>query len=391
MKKYIKFFLIIFIFASVFYSCKEKKIKKIDTKKKNKVEIKAKKNIEKKANIFPPFNFTRGIYLTAYTVNSNKFKSIIEKAKKAKINTVVFDIKNMNGYVFFSQDKKMKYLTTNHKKIVDIKKTVSYLHKNGIRAVARIVMFYDQFLSNKSKELRIRRKDDGYWQENKRKFSWLDSSNPNVQTYLLNIIKIVAKSGIDEIQLDYIRFPTQGNQKEALFYFEREDKKLSKIDSLYIKRKREDIIIEFLKKVKKITQKYNITLGGDVFAITAWQSKKDITSTGQNIKRMTKFLDSIHPMIYSSHFTKNFAFRKDIYNEPYFIVFLTTLHTKNFTSQNCRVIPYIQANSWKVNYIPEYIFTQIQALKDAGANGFILWNASNKYDKTLNWLIEKNF
>jgi len=138
-----------------------------------------------------------------------------------------------------------------------------------------------------------------------------------------------------------------------------------------------------------LCSKYNVTLTGDVFAITAWQRNADIKATGQNIKRMTKHLDGIHPMVYTSHFAKNFSFRKDAYNEPYYIVFKSTELTKQYSDSKCRIIPYIQSNSWKVNYVPDYIYAQIQAIKDAKGDGYILWNASNKYDKTLSWITAK--
>ena len=222
MKK--KILIILIIFAGII-SCNPKKDntvqkEKIIVKKAKKVPLKQKKNEEINKKI-KPFLFTRGIYLTAYTINSKKFETIIAKAKKAGINTVVFDIKNMNGNVFFKKKKKIGYLTSNHKPILDIKKTVDYLHKNGIRAVARIVMFHDQFLAKTKDELRPMSKKTGFWQESRRKKAWLDSSNPKVQKYLLSIIKLVAKSGVDEIQLDYIRFPTQGNQRDVIFYFQK--------------------------------------------------------------------------------------------------------------------------------------------------------------------------
>jgi len=385
-----KIFFVIIVILLGLVSCEKKTEKKIHRQPvKKTVTTKVKKPQTKIPEKIKPFAFTKGIYLTAYTVHSKKFKPIIKEAVKAGINTVVFDIKNMNGDVFFDNDSRIKYLGKNHKKIVNINKTVRYLHKNGMRAIARIVMFHDQYLANSQDELRPESKKNDYWQESKRKKAWLDSSNPKVQNYLFNIIDLVAGSGVDEIQLDYIRFPTQGNQRDAYFYFQKMDDKKAEKDSLYVKRKREDVIIRFLSKVKKMCRQNNVTLGGDVFAITAWQRKVDISATGQNIKRMTKYLDSIHPMIYPSHFSRNFSFRENIHNEPYYIVFIGTSLTKKSTEKNCRVIPYIQANSWKANYIPDYVYAQIQAVKDAGGKGFILWNASSDYNETFKWLIKK--
>ena len=39
----------------------------------------------------------------------------------------------------------------------------------------------------------------------------------------MSIIEIAAKSGVDEVQLDYIRFPTQGKQSQIQLYYQKRD------------------------------------------------------------------------------------------------------------------------------------------------------------------------
>ena len=216
----------------------------------------------------------------------------------------------------------------------------------------------------------------------------MDSSNPIVQDYLLDLIQHVAKSGVDEIQLDYIRFPTQGNAKNAVFYFQKADYMMLKQDSTYVIRSRADIISGFLRRVRKICKKYDVMLTADVFAIVAWQRQPDIASTGQDMKKMSRNLDYIHPMIYSSHFADNFGHRQNVANEPYFILYKGTKLTMKNSADNCAVVPYIQANSWKVNYGKEFVIAQVRAIEELKAGGYILWNSSNRYKKTLTWLKE---
>ncbi len=93
-------------------------------------------------------------------------------------------------------------------------------------------------------------------------------------------------------------------------------------------------------------------------------------------------------MIYSSHFADDFGYREDVYNEPYNIVYEGTRRTVNKVRGNCLVVPYIQANTWKVNYGKEYVIAQIRAVEDAGGRGYILWSSSNIYTNTLNWISE---
>ena len=396
----IKYFLFILLLITI--SCKEKKdneiqndlepkiiktetIEKEIIPKKQKIEKKqSKRNNSKKIKYK---KFTKGIYLTAYTINTPKFYTILDSAEAAGMNTLIFDLKNMNGHVFFRMPQKGFLQSENIKPIVNIDKVVNAAHERNMRAVARLVMFHDQITAQRDSTLRPESINGGAWQESKRKnAAWLDSSNPQVQATLLEIIKVVAKTGIDEIQMDYVRFPTQGKISEAIFTFQKEEFKKAIEDSTYIVRQKADIIESFVSRAKKICDKNGVTLTADVFAIVSWQRDADILATGQDIKKMTNHLDAIHPMIYSSHFAKNFGFRENLYNEPYFIVYKGSILSKKYAESNCKVIPYIQSNSWKVNYEYEYITGQIQAVIDSDSDGYILWNASNKYYQTLRWI-----
>ena len=337
------------------------------------------------------FKFTRGLYLSAYTVVTKKFFTILDSAANAGINTIVFDLKNINGDIFFSIKGDEGIKNDNIKPFINISKVVNKLHRRNIRAVARLVMFHDQYLAENDTLLRPLMENGNVWKENRNgKPAWLDSSQPDVQKRLLDIIEQVAQQGVDEIQMDYVRFPTQGKLANAQFYFQKEDSYFAKVDSNYIKRCKSDIIQKFVEKAKNICEKYKVTLTGDIFAIVAWQRKVDVQNTGQDIRKITQYLDAIHPMIYSSHFSASFGYRKNIANEPYYIVYKATKLTQKYTNKKCKVIPYIQANSWKVNYKPSYIYAQIEAVKNLNADGYILWNASNKYLKTLRWIKKYN-
>lgn len=386
-------------------SCHEKKeievqqnaeIVNIDTVKKDTIELKRETQLIKPV---PPKRellekegykkFTKGIYLTAYTIRSPKYYALLDSAESAGINTLIFDLKNMNGHVFFKMPQKGFLSAENIKPIIDISEVAREAHGRDMRAVARVVMFHDQLTAKRDSVLRPESHGGGYWSESKRKgASWLDSSNPEVQETLLAIIEEIAKNGIDEIQLDYVRFPTQGNISDAIFSYQKEDSLLAKRDSTYIFRKKSDIIINFVTRANSICDQYKVTLSADVFAIVAWQRMADINATGQDMQKMTPHLDAIHPMIYSSHFSSNFGFREDLPNEPYYIMYKGSILSNRNSDRNCRIIPYIQSNSWKVNYGFDYMAGQIQAVIDSGSDGYILWNASNRYFQTLRWIRE---
>ena len=330
--------------------------------------------------------YMEGIYVTSYTAFSKGFDSLLDSAKAAGINSVVFDLKDMNGTIFCKVPDEYKTIDHDWRKFLSVEKTVKKIHDRDMYAIGRVVMFHN---------IHVAKSDSTYcpadsigrrWMESKVKGpSWLDSSNPDVQRDLKNLISYFAGTGIDEIQMDYIRFPTQGNLDNARFYFQAEEAGKQVLDSLYVPRQKPDIITDFVKDISDICKSNKVCLAADVFAIIAWQSEKDIKNTGQNLKRMTKHLQRIHPMIYSSHFNTNFSYRENVENEPYQIVYTCGKQIIDHSDPDCKVIPYIQANNWHVNYSEHYINAQIEAVYNLGCEGYILWNAENNYYRTLRW------
>ncbi len=339
----------------------------------------------------PTPDFVQALYLTAYTVsNTNKFETILQRAKSSGINTIVFDIKEMEGYVShpIKDNPNIKYLNQNI--LWNIDDIVKRIHSHDMVAVVRIVQFFNISSAKMHQNLLIEHKGGGYWHEKPARPTWLDPSLPAVQSDLIALIDMLGKTNVDEIQLDYVRFPTEGNLANESFYFERENAKHMH-DSTYIKKEKRHVISNYLQDLDKVCKENNVRLTADIFAIVAWQHNIDIKNTGQDIAMMTPYLSQLHPMIYSSHFASNFNYRSDdFYNKPYSIVKEGLLLAKEKTAPNCLVIPYLQAFSWKVNYTKQYLFDQFRATVDSDCKGYILWNAGNNYNRTLDWVREWN-
>ncbi len=385
------FFIILLISTLVYINCCS--FKNVQNRK---VEIVNKTIKTKNSHVRKTYNrrqspeFVQGLYVTAYTVQSKRFDSLLKKAKESGINTIVFDVKEMDGVVYFSleSDSTIHYLKSIS--LWDIDRVVEKIHQNDLFAVARIVQFFNISSAKAYPFLQIENKNGGYWTEKVSKSSWLDPSKPEVQRDLKGLIERIAKSEIDEIQMDYVRFPTEGHLQSAQFFYEKEDEKF-KSDSTYVKREKRHVIAAYVKSVRQICDAYKVRLSADIFAIVAWQVAIDIKNTGQDIGLMTKSLHQLHPMIYSSHFANNFQFRQDdFYNHPYGLLCEGLTKTKQYTDNNCQVVPYLQAFNWKVNYTENYINEQLNAVIDTGCQGYILWNAGNNYDKTLSWVFNWN-
>ena len=151
-------------------------------------------------------------------------------------NAVVFDIKDSDGSVNIPFEHPL--LGKHQVYIHDLPKFVHFLHSENMHAIARIAIFRDQRMVVEHPDLAVQsKKTKQPWRENG-KLVWTDPSQPKVQEFDIALAKFVAQSGADEIQFDYVRFPAEGDQKDASFLFQNEHPKWQ----------RSDVITDFLKK-----------------------------------------------------------------------------------------------------------------------------------------------
>lgn len=313
----------------------------------------------------------RAVYLTGTMAGSAKGLEIIRRWREAGGNSVVFDIKDSDGSVSVPTGLP---LAPDQKSfpIRNLPKFTAYLHSQGLHAIARIAIFRDEALVTKHPELAVQsRSGHGAWRENG-KLVWTDSSNPKVWDYNIGLAKFAAANGADEIQFDYVRFPAEGDQKDAKFLFE----------SQHPNWKRSDAISSFLAKAQSELKPYGVLFSLDVFGVMAWQRQIDLSHTGQDIPQMAKYCDVMSPMIYPSHF-----YGMDGYADPgdapeHFISESMARFQKVTAGTGVVLRPWLQAFGWRTKtYSPEYIRIQVAVSHSNGADGFLFWNANNDYSK----------
>jgi len=209
------------------------------------------------------------------------------------------------------------------------------------------------------------------WRENG-KLVWTDPSQLKVQEYDIALAKKAIEAGADEIQFDYVRFPAEGDQKDASFLFQTDHPEWH----------RSDVIADFLKRAYAEVHPTGALLSLDVFGIMAWQRPVDLAHTGQDIQRMAKYCDVLSPMIYPSHF-----FGMDGIphpgDAPEHFIGESMVRFESITKGSGVVIrPWLQAFRWRTKtYSPKYIEAQVLTAKNKGGIGFLFWNAANDYSK----------
>lgn len=321
----------------------------------------------------------KALYLTGWTVGKEEnVNYFIDIANKTEINGFVIDIKDNDGYVAYkSQLEQVKNANTWMNKY-DVDSVIKKMHDNNIYVIGRLVCFNDPKFSAVRPDLAIKKSDGTLYRDNKNN-TWLNPYKKESWEYLINIAKEAVNRGFDEIQFDYIRFPSDGDQ--------------SLIDYGINGIPKHNIISEFLKYAKQ--QLVNVPISADVYGIIC-ESPGDTEDIGQYLEIIGKDIDAISPMVYPSHYAAGQVVngvkhaKPDL--EPYSVVFNTLVKAKNRLSKvegyNAQVRPYLQAftATWLgMGYYQRYgtdqIRQQIKAVYDAGYEEWILWDPANKYPK----------
>ncbi len=315
----------------------------------------------------------KGIYITGNTAGTESILTLAKKLKSLGGNTIVFDVKDVDGVVTYKSSVSLakEIGATRKSQIKDISKMIYLLHRDGIHVVARIALFCDEILAKNRPDLAVQSKSRaGVWKQ-KGKIRWVDPSLEIVQKYNLDLVTELCDLGVDEIQFDYLRFPAMGNVKNAKYSFDE------------AKTEKHAIITSFLKRAYELTRRKKVLLSIDVYAITAWQRKEDEEITGQRIRDLAKYADIISPMLYPSHFYGRFEGKKNPADHPYYFISQGCKKTGIATEKTGVIIrPWLQAFPYKVTrskWNKDYILEQIRAAKETGACGWLLWSASNNY------------
>lgn len=338
------------------------------------------------ANNGSPAIKVKALYLTGWTVGSMaKVNHFIDLAKNTEINSYVIDIKDDDGNVGYeSQVPEVKANGTWVKKY-DVDKVLKAFHDGGVHTIGRVVCFKDPKYSIKRPDLAIKSTSGGVWKDNGG-ISWLNPYNKDNWAYLVSIAKEAVEKGFDEIQFDYVRFPSDRRK-----YMDFSGANTEKYQA----------ISEFLSFAK--SQMPGTKVSADIFGITL-ESPEDTEHIGQFLEHVGKDIDYISPMVYPSHYAYGQIVNKVKFPapdlEPYSVVYNTLAKGKDrlskVTDYKAQVRPYLQdfTASWLrpknmyQEYGAEQVKEQIKAVYDAGYEEWILWDASNTYHEDA--LVKEN-
>ena len=333
----------------------------------------------------------KAIYMSQCVVGTPSFRdSLVKFIDDTELNAVVIDIRDFTGKISFpTNNPVLKDMVSGDCGARDMRAFLEKLHEKGIYIIGRITTFQNPYYTSVHPEEAVQKKSGGVWKDHKG-LAFVDVGSRPYWDTVVELGRESYEIGFDEINFDYIRFPSDGNMAEADYTWSRGKTK-------------QEALEEFYKYVTETLRPTGAVLSVDLFGyVTVHQ---DDLGIGQILERALPYFDYIYPMTYPSHYNKGFVGLQDVNSDPYKVIYsslvpavarevATTTTQASFafipiastTPQlyekpvyQGKIVPWLQSFDYPVHYTPEMVRAQIQATYDAGIDSYIFWDAANKY------------
>lgn len=316
------------------------------------------------------------------------FTPYLAMADKGEINAIVVDMKfDDDGTLWFdSQTPQAKKYGTIKKKgaepdvLIDVKAMLADAHKHGLYVITRMVVMRDPAIAAANPAWSIKSRATGQPWKDSNGLVWPNPFVPEVADYNAALAKELAGLGVDEVQFDYIRFPTDGKLSDIQYKPDLNWTQLSDDEKL-----REQTIDNVVKKTYDILKTTDTFLSLDVFGMSLW--REDDNNIGQQYNDLVFLSDYICPMVYPTHFEIGTLDQKQYPgptgNYPGVIITKSGVIANKLEE---KLKPIAKYRPWledfslaPVVHTPERVRLQIQAANDNGSWGWTLWNAGGNY------------
>ena len=360
-------------------------------------------DLEKNATTSPKIKFApsyvstpgvvKGIYMTSWTASSPKYRDgLVKLVDSTELNSIVIDIKDYSGKIVFPivDNSILKAYGSEEVRIRDLQDFIESLHKKGIYVIGRIAVFQDAYFVKHRPDLAVKNKLGTEVWKDRKGISWVDAGSREYWDYIILLAKEAREIGFDEINFDYIRFPSDGNMQDISYPWSTTTPKAEVLKEFF-----QYLHNNLISPMSDIGEKNRMKISADLFGMVT--TATDDMGIGQVLENALPYFDYISPMVYPSHYPPTFQGFKEPEAHPYEVVHfalegavtradkfdLATSTPNNpvvgSTHYRARIRPWLQDFGLRQNYGPSEIRAQIKATNDNGLSSWLLWSASNKY------------
>jgi hypothetical protein len=307
----------------------------------------------------------RGVHVTmALASLPGKLDEFI--AMKADgLNNIELDVKDENGAVAFTPaNVPLARRIGAAQRYYNPVRVAAKIHNAGLYLIGRVVSFEDPRLSAGAPSLAIRSADGSRWL-NRGGLGWTNPYDARVWRYNVGIAEAAARAGFDEIQFDYVRFPSDGDVSQ-IRYPGKHAQPMGWTIPLYVKYAAERL------------RPLGVRISVDVFGLSA---TRDL-GIAQFPRRISPYVDAIYPMVYPSHYGPGEYGIVDPDSRPgTTVAYSLRDFQRSVRGRRAVLIPWLQDFSLGRTYTLADIRDEIQAARLEHVKGFMLWNATGVYTK----------
>lgn len=327
----------------------------------------------------------KALYMTACVAGTPSWRESLKRIiDETELNAVVIDIKDATGTIVFPDEELQSSASVSKAmpagrqgcKVADLKSFISNLHDSGIYVIGRISVFQDPYYTALHPELAVKSKSTGgVWRDNK-KLSFIDVGAKEYWDYIVKIAKRSHALGFDELNFDYVRYPSDGPMADADYTW-----------SVGTSTKPE-MLENFFKYLSQNLSDLGAKTSVDLFGMTT--TVENDMNIGQVLERALPYFDYVAPMVYPSHYPSTWNGFSNPAEYPYEVVKIAMTSavererilrekTGIATSTPSKMRPWLQDFDLGANYDADKVRAQIQATYDSGLTSWMIWSAANKY------------
>jgi len=306
----------------------------------------------------------RGLYFNAVVIRRMGARGVIRSVRNAHLDAAVIDLKDSEGRLLYQTQ--IDILKKLYKPFLhDAPSFVRKLKDAGIYTIGRIVCFSDPKVPRAYPDraiLDVRpRKKGRLWASWGGRNTWLDPYNERNHDLIVQLAVEAEKLGVDEIQLDYIRFPVDSSTNFAHYPAETDTPRR----------------LVLLRLLRRVDQAIRIPIGVDVFGLTALRND-DRAGLGQSPEDWARYVEVFTPMLYLNGMSVWAT--GDKHQRAMRLVNAAVTQLRRRLGHGPVIRPFLQAFPQGADYYtPEFIEEQIRGARQGGADGFLFWHPGSNY------------
>ena len=308
----------------------------------------------------------KAVYLNPTMDDGYDLDRLLGLIDRTELNALVIDVKEEGVYVDTGVDLFHEAGTV--VPYYDVAAVLDALRSHDVYAIARQVVFKDTPLAESRPDLAIADTATGGPWRDMNGVAWVNPFSEEVWAANIDLAVELVGLGFNEIQFDYVRFPTDGDL-EAM-NFGREVTESVRVET----------IASFLGEARTNLVAGGAKVGADVFGFTLLL---DDIGIGQNVGRIAEVVDYVCPMVYPSHFPNGSLAVDGHPNDfPYETIEISlSVGEEKVGVARGKLRPWLQDFSLPgmSDYGAAEVRAQIDAAEANGADGWMIWNAASVY------------